>query len=74
MASIIYLGHASFLLIAKDFSLVIDPYQRGSVPNMEFPKIYHTIMIITQYVQKMSSKIALTLVFLFSMGVLECFY
>lgn len=38
MASIIYLGHASFLLKAKDFSLVIDPYRNESVPNLTFPK------------------------------------
>ena len=38
MASIIYLGHASFLLKAKDFSLVIDPYRNDSVPNLTFPK------------------------------------
>ena len=39
MSKIIYLGHASFLLKGKDFSLVVDPYQDDSVPNMRFPKI-----------------------------------
>ena len=39
MSKIVYLGHASFLLEGKDYSLVIDPYQNDSVPNLKFPKI-----------------------------------
>ena len=39
MGKIIYLGHASFLLKGKDYSVVIDPYQNGSVPNLRFPNI-----------------------------------
>ena len=39
MGKLTYLGHASFLIESKDYSLVIDPYQRGSVPNMEFPDV-----------------------------------
>ena len=39
MSKIVYLGHASFLLKGNDYSLVIYPYQNGSVPNLEFPKI-----------------------------------
>ncbi len=39
MSKIVYLGHASFLLKGKDYSLVIDPYQNNSVPNLEFPNV-----------------------------------
>ena len=39
MGKLTYLGHASFLIESKNFSLVIDPYQNNSVPNMTFPKI-----------------------------------
>ena len=38
MSSIVFLGHASFLLKAKDFDVVIDPYENDSVPNLTFPK------------------------------------
>ena len=38
MSSIVFLGHASFLLKAKDYEIVIDPYQNRSVPNLTFPK------------------------------------
>ena len=39
MGKIVYLGHASFLMKGKDYSLVVDPYQNGSVPNLRFPMI-----------------------------------
>ena len=39
MSKIVYLGHASFLIKGKDFSLVTDPYRQGSVPNLKFPKL-----------------------------------
>ena len=39
MSEIVYLGHASFLLKGKDYSLVIDPYQNDSVPNLQFPQV-----------------------------------
>ena len=39
MNKIVYLGHASFLLKGKDYSLVIDPYQNDSVPNLKFPEV-----------------------------------
>ena len=39
MGKLTYLGHASFLIEGKDFSLVIDSYQNDSVPNMTFPRI-----------------------------------
>ena len=39
MSKIVYLGHASFLLKGKDYSLVIDPYQNDSVPNLKFPQV-----------------------------------
>ena len=38
MAKLTYLGHASFLIESKDYSIVVDPYQYDSVPNMLFPK------------------------------------
>ena len=39
MSKLFYLGHSSFLIKSKDYSLVVDPYQNGSVPNLRFPKI-----------------------------------
>ena len=39
MSKIVYLGHASFLIKGKDFSLVTDPYRNNSVPNLRFPNI-----------------------------------
>ena len=39
MSKIVFLGHASFLLKGKDYSLVIDPYQNDSVPNLRFPEV-----------------------------------
>ena len=39
MGKLVYLGHASFLMKGKDYSLITDPYQDGSVPNLKFPKI-----------------------------------
>ena len=38
MGSIIYLGHASFLIKSKDFDIVLDPYKNDSVPNLRFPQ------------------------------------
>lgn len=38
MSKLIYLGHASFLIKGEGFDVVLDPYKRQSVPNMEFPK------------------------------------
>lgn len=38
MSKIVYLGHASFLLKANDYQIVLDPYRDGSVPNLTFPK------------------------------------
>ena len=37
MAKLVYLGHACFLIETKDYKVIIDPYQRDSVPNMTFP-------------------------------------
>ena len=39
MSKLVYLGHASFLMKGKDYSLVTDPYQDSSVPNLKFPRI-----------------------------------
>ena len=39
MSKLVYLGHASFLIKGKDYSLVVDPYQDNSVPNLKFPLI-----------------------------------
>ena len=49
MGTIIYLGHASFLIESKDYSVVIDPYQGGSVPNMEFPNIKEVDAVICSH-------------------------
>lgn len=49
MGKLTYLGHASFLIESKDYSLVIDPYQRGSVPNMEFPRIKEVDAVICSH-------------------------
>ena len=49
MGKLIYLGHASFLIESKDYSVVIDPYQRGSVPNMEFPRIKEVDAVICSH-------------------------
>ena len=38
MGKIIYLGHASFLLKASNYDIVIDPYKDDSVPNLTFPR------------------------------------
>ena len=39
MSELIYLGHASFLIKGKEYQIVIDPYEDGSVPNLKFPKV-----------------------------------
>ena len=39
MAKIVYLGHASFLIKGKEYSLVVDPYRYHSVPRLNFPII-----------------------------------
>ena len=49
MGKLTYLGHASFLIESKDYSVVIDPYQRGSVPNMEFPRIKEVDAVICSH-------------------------
>ena len=49
MNKLTYLGHASFLIESNDFSVVIDPYQKGSVPNMEFPKVKEVDAVICSH-------------------------
>ena len=49
MVKITYLGHASFLIEGKDYSLVTDPYQNGSVPNLTFPKIKEVDAVICSH-------------------------
>ena len=49
MAKLVYLGHASFLIKSNDYSVVIDPYQRNSVPNMEFPNIEEVDAVICSH-------------------------
>ena len=49
MAKLIYLGHASFLLKSKDYSIVIDPYQNESVPNMKFPKVPGVDLVVCSH-------------------------
>ena len=38
MGTIIYLGHASFLIKSNKFDIVLDPYRDESVPGLTFPK------------------------------------
>ena len=49
MGKLVYLGHASFLIKCKDYSLVIDPYARGSVPNMELPDVEEVDAVICSH-------------------------
>lgn len=49
MANIIYLGHASFLLKGKEYSVVTDPYKNGSVPGLKFPKIEEVDLAICSH-------------------------
>ena len=49
MSKIIYLGHASFLLKGKDYELVIDPYENGSVPNLKFPQVEPVDAVIVSH-------------------------
>ena len=49
MGKLVYLGHSSFLIESKDYSIVIDPYQRGSVPNLEFPKLKEVDAVICSH-------------------------
>lgn len=49
MAKIVYLGHASFLIKSKNYSVVIDPYQNGSVPNLTFPEIEEVDTVICSH-------------------------
>ena len=38
MGTIVYLGHASFLIKSNKFDIVLDPYMIDSVPGLRFPK------------------------------------
>ena len=38
MGTIIYLGHASFLIKSNEFDIVLDPYRDESVPGLKFPR------------------------------------
>ena len=49
MGKLVYLGHASFLMKGKDYSLVVDPYQDGSVPNLKFPRIEEVDVVICSH-------------------------
>ena len=49
MSKLVYLGHSSFLIKSKDYSLVVDPYQNGSVPNLRFPKIEEVDKVICSH-------------------------
>lgn len=49
MNKIIYLGHASFLIKGNEYSLVIDPYENGSVPNLKFPKVEPVDAVIASH-------------------------
>ena len=49
MGKLIYLGHSSFLVKSNNYSLVVDPYQNGSVPNLRFPKIEEVDKVICSH-------------------------
>lgn len=49
MGKLIYLGHSSFLIKSNNYSLVVDPYQNGSVPNLRFPKIEEVDKVICSH-------------------------
>ena len=49
MGKLTYLGHASFFVESNDYSVVIDPYQKNSVPNMEFPKVEEVDAVICSH-------------------------
>ena len=38
MGTIVYLGHASFLIKSNNYDIVLDPYMENSVPGLRFPK------------------------------------
>ena len=39
MSELVYLGHASFLIKSKEYQIIIDPYEDGSVPNLKLPRL-----------------------------------
>ena len=49
MSELIYLGHASFLIKSKEYQIVIDPYENGSVPNLKFPKVEPVDAVIASH-------------------------
>lgn len=49
MGKLIYLGHSSFLIKSNNYSLVVDPYQNGSVPNLRFPKVEEVDKVICSH-------------------------
>ena len=49
MSELIYLGHASFLIKGKEYQIVIDPYENGSVPNLKFPKVEPVDAVIASH-------------------------
>ena len=49
MTKLVYLGHASFLIESKNYSVVIDPYKKDSVPNLVFPQIKEVDAVICSH-------------------------
>ena len=49
MSKLVYLGHSSFLIQSKNYSLVIDPYSNNSVPNLSMPKIDEVDAVICSH-------------------------
>ena len=49
MSELVYLGHASFLIKGKEYQIVIDPYENGSVPNLKFPKVEPVDAVIASH-------------------------
>ena len=44
---ILNLGHACYLLQGKKYSVLIDPYRDGSVPNLKLPRIEANLVLCT---------------------------
>lgn len=49
MVTIQYLGHSSFKIASDDFSIVLDPYENGSVNGLLFPKNIEANLVLCSH-------------------------
>lgn len=49
MVTIQYLGHSSFKITSEDFSIVLDPYENGSVNGLFFPKNIEANLVLCSH-------------------------